>query len=64
MFKKGNALIEAFSNTDPSTQRIDLCLIPGVKVKLMHYCRHLDLSIRYNHLERVLHRLQDQEIIE
>lgn len=61
MFKKDHALIEAFSNTDPSIQRIDFSLIPGIKVKLMHIRRHLDFAIRCNHLEKTLHRLQDHE---
>lgn len=61
MFKLEYASVEAFSNTDPSTNNIDLDLRTGIWNKLMKYFTYLHSATRCNHLERMLVRLQEKE---
>ncbi len=61
MFNKEYVLTKAFSNTDPGQKATDTGFRVRISLLLVQHFKCLRFAVRYNHLERALHRLQDHE---
>lgn len=61
MFNKEYVLTKAFSNTDPGQEATHTGFRARISLLLVQHFKCLRFAVRYNHLERALHRLQDHE---
>ncbi len=61
MFRKEYVLTKVLPDKSPDPRKIDSILTVRILQMPMQYFRFLHAALRYNHLEKALHRLQDHE---